>query len=212
MRTLLIAALLGFLLSGCYTMIYPPPGQMVYQQGGDSLSLPDSAVAGRGITIINQNQIILDHYYQDDYYYRGDQAGGYGYWDPYYYDPRGYHQDRRWRHGWHHWNGNSGTPSSPPVKKPRREKDYRRSEAPTGNAPEGYQAASDQGLFPYLDPVAVNNIAPVQSDPGKADPPPPKAADDSRTLRTAVQPVVTPVPDKPADDTKKSRRDDSRGR
>jgi hypothetical protein len=89
MKQLLLIAGLCLIITGCYTALYPPLNETDYgYRAGDSvMTVPDS-LDGRNITIINQNQIIFDRYYQDPFYERGGFFGGYGCWDPYFYNPR----------------------------------------------------------------------------------------------------------------------------
>ncbi len=129
MKYFFLAVALSLSLTGCYTMLYPPPSEMagVYRTEGAVVTIPDS-LAGQGITIINQNQnqIIFDRYYQDPYYQRDGYRGGSAYWDPYYYDSRRNHRRYYWQHG-RYYPDDSPRPTPPKQKTPRRDKDYRQS-------------------------------------------------------------------------------------
>ncbi|MFH0765165.1 MAG: hypothetical protein V2A61_01960 [Calditrichota bacterium] len=176
MKYLLPVVCLSFSLAGCYTMIYPPPSDTLYgiNRSDSVLTLPDS-IAGRGVTIINQNQIIFDRYYQDPFYYRGGLYGGYGGWDPYYYNPYGYRHDQRWHRGWIYPGGTPG-PVTPPPKKPRREKDYRGEEASPDDSP------NPTGLANADNSSSLSS--PPKSEPNRQDPPVP--------VRIAESPPVKP--------------------
>ena len=126
MKLVPVTLILCFSISGCYTIIYPPPEVLVDEFDTDStvIVIPDS-LRDMNITIINENQLIFDRYYHDLIYYRYGWFGRYGYWDPYYYNPRYCYRDHRWRHGRYYPHDSSGR-AAPKPKKPRREKDYRR--------------------------------------------------------------------------------------
>jgi hypothetical protein len=219
MKYLLLTAVSCLLLTGCYTMMYPPPAEIIYVRGTDSTAgLPDSLV-GKNITIVNQNQVIIGGYYSDPFYYRGDMFGGLGglggfggngCWDPYYYNPHGYGRHYYWNHGRWFQPGYSPEPVSPTPKTPRRGKEYRRSDAGFGNPSNLADAAGDSYVWPATLPVAVEQTPPTQAD----DKQPAVKPDNTRSLRS----VATPAPDKPADppaaqnDDAKTRRGDTRGR
>lgn len=192
MKSILAAGALSLALTGCYTILYPPLDYQLNAGAPDSsvLVIPDS-LAGRGVIIVNQNQIIMGRYYEDLYYYREGWFGGFYGWDPYFYNPRGYYYRRYWRPG----RGNGGDapgPVTPPEKKERREKDYRRSEAPADN--------SD---------IAVQIVSPPQkesSQPAIASPPSP--TEPQRSIRS-----FEPSAASPDDQTERMRRrEDERGR
>ena len=208
MKSLLPAVSLCLSLSGCYTMIYPPLTESGYAQsgGGQVVTVPDS-LAGKGVVIINQNQVIVDRYYQDPYYMRGGWFGSY--WDPYYYNPHGYYDSRRWHHGWYDYS--PGT-SAPEPKKPRRNKDYRRSEASPADLPPpgaGVQAPPPASGTP---PVLAEATTTVQPQPSKPDAAPP--ADSGRALKPVQASSPANPPDAASDKKSeaKPRRGDTRGR
>jgi len=158
MKTLFWVVGFSLIFTGCYTMLYPPPEAASYGYGANEvLTIPDS-LSGRGITIINQNQMILDRYYEDPFYRRDGFFGGYGCWDPYYYDHRGYNHDHRWHRGRYYDPGTPPGPVTPEPKKPRREKDQRRSENPPVDAPN--QSAT--AFFAPAPTVTTAAIAPAQ--------------------------------------------------
>jgi len=210
LRRILFVSLVSLTLSGCYTMMYPPPDEITYaeSQSDSMLTVPDSVVSG-GVTIYNQNQLIMDSYYQDPYYYRGGYGGRYQYWDPYYYNPFGYHRNRYW---WgHRGSGGNYTPGRPTPQTPltpRREKDYRRSDV---TLPPGAPAVA----MPQTpsEPAVVVPTKPAEI-PEPAKTPPPKPPEEKRSLRS-TQPA-TPEPEKPVEpepkDDKTSRREKNRDR
>lgn len=106
-------------------MLYPPPYYYQPTEGQMSgIQIPDS-MAAQGITIINNNQVIVDQYYRDPYNLRGYYNSGY-YWDPYYYNPRGYQQPYRYYpRRYYNRGGGSGVPQ-PPAKNQPRDTDPRR--------------------------------------------------------------------------------------
>lgn len=204
MKKGLLIAFVALGMTGCYTMLYPPVEETYSPAAGDSavVQLPDSVVSG-GVTIYNQNQIILDDYYQDPYYYRQGYWGGYYYWDPYYYNPFGYYRDYRWWRRQYYHEGHSPSPVIPAPKTPRRETDYRNPVVPP----------------PNLNPAAptVGQIEPgkTESKPDSIQPQNPKPEDEKRALRSTekppAEPEKKPAPE-PAKDEKKSRREKSRER
>jgi len=228
MKYLLLAASLCFGITGCYTMLYPPANELIngYAPDGSVVTVPDS-VSGTNITIVNQNQIIFDRYYQDPFYQRGGFYGGSGYWDPYYYNPGGYYQDRRWRHGGYHYEYPPET-NTPKPKTPRREKDYRRSEVPADNPPYQINAINVQAPAPMIHPVRSEPAPPTQPESDKvaeSQPAKPdsvkkeavKSADNKRSLRstqTPSSPETEEQPDAPKNqnEDKKPRREGTRAR
>ena len=215
MKITVLAVCLSFGFTGCYTMLYPPPSetQIGYAAGG-TLTIPDS-LAGQGVTIINQNNMILDRYYEDPFYLRDGYYGGYGYWDPYYYNYRGYNDRHRWHNGRYHDPGTPARPETPKPKKPRRQKDERRSEYPPVDAPNqvsGRIAEAAPPVQTVVVPAAAAAGQPVEAKKEDA-----KAAEDGRGVK-ALQPVEDPKPN-PQPDTskvvkeeKKSRRGAIRGK
>jgi hypothetical protein len=228
MRYLLLAVSLCFGITGCYTMLYPPVNELISGYGADGsvLTVSDSA-SGTNITIVNQNQIIFDRYYQDPFYQRGGFYGGSGYWDSYYYNPGGYHQDYRWHHEENHQGYTPGT-DAPKPKTPRREKDYRGSEAPADNPPDQTEVANVQALTQTAPPVRSESVPPAQSEPLKtaeSQPAKPvlvkevaaKPADNERSLnavRTPTSPETEKQTGTPQDQNqdKKLRREGIGGR
>ena len=189
MRYLLLAVSLCIGVTGCYTMVYPPANDLVsgYGANGSVLTVPDS-VSGNNITIINQNQIIFDRYYQDPYYQRGGFFGGSGCWDPYYYNPNRYHRVNYWHHG-RYQSGNSSGTITPKPKTPRRKKDYRRSEVPPNNSPKSTEVINMQASALTAIYVKSKPVQPVQPEPNKITKAQVTDPDDNRwALRTVSAP------------------------
>jgi hypothetical protein len=215
MKYLLLAVSLCLSITGCYTMVYPPPSELVaeYNAGDSVLIVPDS-VAGNNITIINQNQIIFDRYYQDPFYQRNGYYGGSGYWDPYYYNPNRYHRVNYWKHG-RYYSGSSGGTVTPKVKTPRRDKDYRRSEALPENSPEANELVGITGTA--SSPIYVRPL-PVQPERNQNTAVQVTDRDDNRrALRTVSTPNASdkekqPDSTKAQNDDKTQRRGNSRER
>jgi len=218
MKSLLPAVSLCLGLAGCYTMIYPPLDETarVADTGGQVVTLPDS-LAGKSVIIVNQNQVIVDRYYQDPYYQRGGLFGGSGYWDPYYYNPRGYYQDNRWRHGWYQPDYSPGSPS-PQPKKSRRDKDYR-SEVPPADSPNPTGTSGVTAASPVSSPILADASPPVPTESGAAakSQPATQPGDSGRSLRSVQPPDSSnpqkqsaPAADQPDDN--KSRRGNARER
>ncbi len=149
MKVLSIAFILCFATAGCYTLIYPPPEEWIDESLSDTtvIAITDSS-RDVNITIINENQLIFDRYYQDPYYYRYDRFGGYGYWDPYYYNPHGYYRDNRWRHGRYRSYSSSGK-ATPKQQKSRRTKDYRQISSEPSENPDEDSPADDRSESNY---------------------------------------------------------------
>ena len=207
MRTLLPAVSLCLGLTGCYTMILPPPSESSYgdTSGGQVVTIPDS-LSGKGVIIVNQNQVILDRYYQDLFYQRSGLFGGSGCWDPYYYNPRGYYYDHRWHRGGHYPPG----PSSPQPKKSRRDEDYR-SESPPVNSPGPEGASAGMARAPASYAILADAPLPVQTPSVSKDTVKEEVApsgDNGRAPRS-VQPSNPAEQTDPSDDQQngnKSRR------
>jgi hypothetical protein len=199
-------------------MLYPPVNELTNGYGADGsvLTVPDSG-SGTNITIVNQNQIIFDRYYQDPYYQRGGFFGGSGCWDPYYYNPGGYRQDHRWQRGEYHYGYTPGT-DTPKPKTPRRKQNLR-SEAPADNPPNQTEVVSAQApaATAQTESVKAAESQPVKPDSAKKEAP--KPADNKRSLRPVETPAPTPSepekqPDPPKDknEDKKPRREGNRDR
>jgi len=210
MKYLLLAVCLSFTVTGCYTMLHPPVNELVAEySAGDSVLTVQDSVSGNNITIINQNQLIFDRYYQDPYYQRGGYWGATRYWDPYYYNPHRYHRVNYWHHGRYQSGSSSGT-STPKVKKPRRKKDYRESNVPPNNSPESTEYVNVQAPAP----TAIS----AKPEPKKITVPQNTDRDDNqRTLRTVSAPSAPDTEEQPdstkdQNDGKTQRRGNSRER
>ncbi len=121
MYSKILLALVCFLTVGCYTIVYPPvedPNEI----GSNTIITGDSsAVDGINITVINENQIIFDQYYQDPRYRRYNSWNNNYYYDPYYYDYYSYNHHPRWQSGRYY-----SSKETPKPKKSRRKEHYRR--------------------------------------------------------------------------------------
>jgi hypothetical protein len=212
MKYLLLTAAVCLSLTGCYTMLYPP---MNYVAPGYAVTVPDS-LAGRGVTIINQNQIIFDRYYQDPYYMRDGFFGGAGCWDPYYYNPYRYHHDYYWNRQWYPSDNSPGNTAPKPLT-PRREKDVRRSDAQPEVTPRPTDTVAVQPSGSDSPAVRIEPAKPAPPEPKKAPEAQPAAPDDNKRTMRAVPAPNTPEPEKQADTPKdqpndKPRRDSTRDR
>ncbi len=86
------------ILTGCYTLLYPPPEYFSYEQAIPDSLTDSSVVSGVNINIYNNiDNEYLGRYYQDSRYFRH-----YGWWDDYYWDPYYYNYDSYHHH--HHWD------------------------------------------------------------------------------------------------------------
>ena len=212
MKVLPLAFIVCLATAGCYTMIYPPPEELVYEYDVDStlINLPDS-MSDADIIIYNQNQIIFDQYYMDPYYYRYGRYDRYGFWDPYYYNPYGYNRDNRWHHGRYYRYYSPGK-AAPKQKKPRRTENPR--EKPT-DSDDGN--STNKQVKSYIKPArkittleTPDDASPSPISDDKKEPVAEKPDDKEKTA-----PVQTQVNDKTKNDRnertiRESKPDDSK--
>jgi len=101
-------------------MVDPPP-EAYYDAVEDTVFVEGDSGDGISVTVINNNEIILDQYYHDLRYLRHYRWYDDYYWDPYYYDYRHHYYRPHWHSGGYHRGGAVARP-----KKPRRRTSLRR--------------------------------------------------------------------------------------
>jgi len=188
------------LLTGCYTMLYPPPEYFTYEEAYPDSLLDSSVVNGVNINIYNNiDNEYLGRYYQDSRYFR--HYGWYDdyYWDPYYYNYDSYHHHHNWdrnryRVGRGHWDGK--------VRKPERKRrtDNLRRESNMPISPE------------YVAPVGSKSPAPSSGAAWNPKTSPVKEAKEEpkkRKVRSIEKESKEKQPETEKKEGKKERRKDS---
>ena len=168
MHIILLLLTVCLSLTGCYTMIDPPP-EAYYDAYEDTVYVEGDPVNGVSVTVINNNEIILDDYYNDMRYLRQYRWHDNYYWDPYYYDYRYYNNRHHWHSGGYHRGGAVARP-----KKLRREEPLRRPHpsGDPGSSPSGGgnpAADSDQQTRRTGDSGDRPNAAPADDRSGNGN-------------------------------------------
>jgi len=210
-------------------MLYPPPEYLV-EENPENIVIQNSSdsTGGVNITIINENVLSNDRYYQDPRYLRYGWFGDYGYWDPYYYDPYSYYDHHRWHRGGYYPHDRSPGRSIPKPKKPRRTANYRRTpystdESMDANEPDNSKNEdvkekptskqkhnSTQSTEPKREvrKVKPDNSNQVKKEPAKKQDDNKKDSKKVRSVRKAQSDNDGKIKDKPAkkqDDDKKEK-------
>lgn len=188
------------LLTGCYTMIYPPPEYYAYEEATPDSLAETSVVNGVNINIYNNiDDVYLNRYYQDSRYFRQYRWYDEYYWDPYYYNYGSYYHRRYWDHGHYRSGYGSWSDKSRQPQKKRRTENYRRE--------------SDQPDVPVDFPPSIFKPSDNPANAVALPPPPtPKEVKEEpkqRSVRSIEEESKEKEAQKENEDGKKSRRKES---
>lgn len=186
MKFLLISLLFCLLLTGCYTQFYAPPAELTEPTAPEAMAQPET-VNGANVTIINENQNIMEYPpYGRSLYNPYLQSGGS------FYDPYAYRYDYprpRYRGGYY----SPGSSASKP-KQVRRRGSYRRESVPP-NAGTNEAAPPQESISAGKTQGTQIDSQPTVSEPKPKDQP-------QRTVRS-TQPAA-PTTDTDADSSGKT--------